>query len=82
MSEIRQAAMNSYKYGGLSYDGLNEVAKQFDNFTEDKLKRELQQIELMCCNYSAESVTYRNIAMKLYEVVCERHGLNIKNNLQ
>ena len=73
MSEIRQVAINSHKYDGLSYDELNEKAKYFDNLTHQQLEKELESINLHLCRYNAESVFLYRIAMDLYNVVAERH---------
>lgn len=45
MSEIRKTAINSHKYDDLSSDELNKLAKQFDDLTDEELKRELEEIK-------------------------------------
>lgn len=75
MSKIRTVAINSHRHDELSYKELNKLAEQFDSLTEQDLKTEGEMIEMMCCNYSPESVFLYRISMILYNVVCERHKL-------
>lgn len=74
MSEIRKTAINSHKYDELSSDELNKLAKQFDDLTDEELKKELEEIKSMLCQYNSESVFLYRITMNLYEVVCKRHN--------
>lgn len=74
MSEIRKTAINSHKYDELSSDELNKLAKQFDDLTDEELKKELEEIKSMLYQYNSESVFLYRITMRLYEVVCQRHN--------
>lgn len=84
MSDIRKVALNSYKYEGLSLDELNDIAKRFDDLTDDELKKELESIESQYCIYNSSSVAHYRIAINLYNLIIKRHKLRkdiIINNL-